>query len=135
MNKLPKMYCIPDKFRRIENLHILFWLFKDISWAMVWKPLGIFMIIPTISVALLITWQTRKIKSELFHNLAVTFWICANAMWMLLEFSGLDDQYRKYTSIPFGIGLFFILTYYLVILPREKKREKLGEQVQTVIPG
>jgi hypothetical protein len=135
MNKLPKMYCIPDKFRRIENLHILLWLLKDLSWAMLWKPLGIFMIIPTLSVALLITWQTRKIKSELFHNLAVTFWICANAMWMLLEFAGIDDQYRKFTSIPFGIGLFFILTYYLVILPREKKKEKLGEEVQTMIPG
>jgi hypothetical protein len=91
---------------------------------MIWKPLGILMIVPTISVAVLITWQTRKIKAELFHNLAVTFWICANALWMLLEFSGHDDQYRKYTAIPFGIGLFFILSYYLVILPRERKKEK-----------
>jgi len=124
-----KMYCIPEKFRKTENLHILFWLMKDISWAMIWKPLGIFMIIPTISVAILITWQTRKIKAELFHNLAVTFWICANAMWMLLEFSGLDDLYRKYTSIPFGIGLFFIFTYYLVILPREKRKERMESAV------
>ena len=121
MNNQPKMYCIPEKFRKTENLHILFWLVKDLSWAMLWKPIGIFMIVPTLGVALLITWQNRKIKSELFHNLAVTFWICANAMWMLLEFSGLDDLYRKYTSIPFGIGLFFILSYYLIILPREKK--------------
>jgi len=92
---------------------------------MLWKPLGIAMIVPTISVALLITWQTRKIKAELFHNLAVVFWICANAMWMLLEFSGNDEYYRKYTAIPFGIGLFFILSYYLYILPKEKRREKL----------
>jgi hypothetical protein len=121
-----KMYCIPEKFRKTENLHILFWLMKDLSWAMLWKPLGIFMIIPTISVAILITWQTRKIKAELFHNLAVTFWICANAMWMLLEFNGLDDLYRKYTAIPFGIGMFFILSYYFVILPRERKKEKMN---------
>jgi hypothetical protein len=133
MNNQPKMYSIPEKFRKTENLHILFWLVKDLSWAMIWKPIGIFMIVPTLGVALLITWQTRKIKSELFHNLAVTFWICANAMWMLLEFSGLDDQYRKYTSIPFGIGLFFILSYYLIILPREKKRERLSQNVQTII--
>ena len=79
-----KMYCIPDKFRRIENLHILFWLMKDVSWAMLWKPIGLVMIVPTISVALLITWQTRKIKAELFHNLAVVFWIIANALWMVL---------------------------------------------------
>jgi hypothetical protein len=119
-----KMYSIPDRFRRTENLHILFWLVKDISWAMLWKPIGVVMIVPTISVAILITWQTRKIKSELFHNLAVTFWICANAFWMLMEFTGNDDHYRKYTAIPFSIGLFFILAYYLVILPKEKRKEK-----------
>jgi len=123
-----KMYCIPDKFRKTENLHILFWLMKDVSWAMLWKPIGIFMIIPTISVALLITWQTRKIKAELFHNLAVVFWIIANALWMILEFTGYDEQYRKYTAIPFFIGLFFIGTYYLYILPKEKRKEKLNEQ-------
>jgi hypothetical protein len=119
-----KMYCIPDRFRRTENLHILFWLVKDVSWAMLWKPIGVFMIIPTISVAILITWQTRKIKSELFHNLAVTFWICANALWMILEFTGNDDHYRKFTAIPFSIGLFFIAAYYLVILPKERRKEK-----------
>ncbi len=90
---------------------------------MVWKPLGIAMIFPTVSVALLITWQTRKIKAELFHNLAIVFWICANAMWMVLEFTGNDEAYKKFTAIPFGIGLFFILSYYLVILPREKMKE------------
>ncbi|HLK31234.1 MAG TPA: hypothetical protein VKT28_21830, partial [Puia sp.] len=119
-----KMYCIPEKFRKTENLHILFWLIKDVSWAMLWRPLGIAMIFPTIFVALMITWQTRKIKAELFHNLAIVFWICANATWMLLEFTGNDEHYRKYTAIPFAIGLFFILSYYLYILPREKMREK-----------
>ena len=119
-----KMYCIPEKFRKTENLHILFWLIKDVSWAMLWRPIGIAMIFPTIGVALMITWQTRKIKAELFHNLAIVFWICANAMWMLLEFTGNDDHYRKYTSIPFSIGLFFILSYYLYIYPKERIREK-----------
>jgi len=124
MSKLPvKMYCIPEKFRKIENLHILFWLMKDVSWAMLWKPIGIFMIIPTISVALLITWQTRKIKAELFHNLAVVFWIVANAMWMLLEFTGYDEKYRVYTALPFSTGLVFITIYYLYILPREKRKQ------------
>jgi hypothetical protein len=128
-----KLYCIPEKFRKTENLHILFWLLKDISWAMVWKPMGIAMIVPTISVALLITWQTRKIKSELFHNLAIVFWIFANALWMVLEFTGNDDPYKEYTAIPFGIGLFFILSYYLYILPKEKRREKLTEEGTIVI--
>lgn len=117
-----KMYSIPERFRKIENLHILLWLIKDLCWAMLWKPLGIAMLVPTFTVAILITWQTRHLKSELFHNLAVAFWICANGYWMIIEFWGYDEQLRIYTAIPFGIGLFFIGVYYLVILPKEKTR-------------
>jgi hypothetical protein len=120
-----KMYAIPAKFRKTENLHILFWLMKDISWAMLWKPIGIAMLIPTLAVAIIITWQTRHLKAELFHNLAIAFWICANGYWMIVEFWGYDTQLRIYTAIPFGIGLFFILSYYLFILPKEKRQEKL----------
>ncbi len=115
-------YTIPARFRRIENLHIFFWLVKVISWAMLWKPIGMFMLIPTLTVAIIITWQTRKILSELFHNLAVVFWITANGYWMIIEFYGYDEELRIYTSIPFTIGLVFIVTYYAFILPREKKR-------------
>jgi hypothetical protein len=123
MSSENRMYSIPERFRKTENLHILFWLIKDLSWAMLWKPLGLLMIIPTIGAAILITWQTRHIKAELFHNLAVDFWICANAYWMITEFAGFPDQYRFYTVIPFGIGLAFIATYYLLVLPRERKSE------------
>ncbi|HVK46423.1 MAG TPA: hypothetical protein VM488_01235 [Pseudobacter sp.] len=120
-----KMYTIPDRFRKVENLHILFWLVKDICWCMSFKTVGIIMLIPTLTVAVLITWQTRKLKAELFHNLAVTFWICANGYWMIIEFLGKDDTLRVFTVIPFVIGLFFIVTYYVFILPRERKKEKL----------
>lgn len=122
------IYSIPAKFRRTENLHILFWLVKDISWALLWRPLGIAMLVPTFTVAILITWQTRKLKAELFHNLAIVFWICANGFWMIVEFVNRDDL-RTWTVIPFGIGLFFILSYYLVILPREIKQKKNEESV------
>ena len=80
------MYAIPERFRKIENLHIVFWLLKDVSWALFWRPIGLLMLVPTLSVAFLITWQTRKLKSELFHNLAIVFWICANGFWMITEF-------------------------------------------------
>ena len=119
------MYTIPERFRKIENLHILFWLVKDLSWAMLWKPLGLMMLVPTLAVALIITWQTRHIKSELFHNLAIDFWITANGYWMIVEFLGKDETLRWLTAIPFSIGLFFILTYYLYILPKEKREERL----------
>lgn len=118
-------YSIPARFRRTENLHILFWLVKDISWAMLWRPLGLAMLVPTIAVAVLITWQTRKLKAELFHNLAIVCWICANGFWMIVEFFWENEEHlRYYTAIPFSIGLFFILAYYLVILPRERKEKR-----------
>ena len=121
-----KMYSIPDRFRRIENMHIIFWLIKDISWAMLWKPIGLLMFIPTLSVAALIAWQTRKLKSELYHNLAILFWITANGYWMIVEFFWTEfDFLRYYAAIPFSMGILFIAAYYIFILPKEKKNEKL----------
>lgn len=114
------MYSIPAKYRKTENIHIVFWLLKDLSWAMLWKPLGLFMIFPTIGAALLITYQTRHIKSELLHNLAVDFWIVANAYWMLTEFYSHNDTLRYYTIIPFSIGLAIIGYYYFIVKPKEK---------------
>ena len=107
------MYQIPARFRRIENLHIVFWLLKDLCWVMLWRPLGIAMIVPTMGAALLITWQTRNIKSELLHNLAVVFWITANAYWMITEFFSDDDSLRYYAVIPFSLGIIVIAYYYI----------------------
>ena len=121
-----KVYSIPDRFRKIENLHILLWLIKDLSWAMLWKPIGIAMLIPTFIVAILITWQTRHLKSELYHNLAVAFWICANGYWMIIEFMGYDEELRIFTAIPFSIGLCFITVYYAYILPAERKKQLIA---------
>ena len=108
-----EMYQIPARFRRIENLHIVFWLLKDLCWVMLWRPLGVIMIVPTMGAALLITWQTRNIKSELLHNLAVVFWITANAYWMITEFFSDDDSLRYYAVIPFSLGIIVIAYYYI----------------------
>ena len=68
-------YVIPARYRRMENMHIVFWLVKDISWCMIWRELGLAMFIPTLAVAIIIAWRTRQFKSELAHNLAIAFWI------------------------------------------------------------
>ena len=126
MNTLPTepplpsedVYQVPARFRFLENLHIVFWLIKDISWAMLWQPLGMVMIIPTLALAIRITIQTRYIKSELYHNLAIVCWICANCSWMTFEFFWPEyDFLRYYTAIPFCFGIGFIAYYYLVLLP------------------
>jgi hypothetical protein len=126
------MYEIPARYRRLENLHIVFWLFKDISWCMIWQTLGIAMIVPTLSVAIYISIRTRKIKSELAHNLAVTFWIMANSYWMISEFFGFDEVHiwagfegKHLSMIPFLIGVFILAWYYIMQRPREVRSKQV----------
>ena len=121
-NQSTEMYAVPAKFRGMENLHILFWLVKDICWCIAFKPLGIAMIFPTFSMAVYIMWQNRQHVSELTHNMAIALWIMANSMWMIFEFLRVDDQYRLYCLIPFSAGLLILLYYYLYYVPFIKKR-------------
>ena len=120
-------YTIPLRFRKMENLHIVFWLFKDISWCMIWKPLGIAMIFPTLIISIIIAWRTREFVSELTHNLAITFWISANAYWMISEFFHFDTNpllgnytYKHLAIIPFLLGICCLAFYYLAWKPRHK---------------
>ncbi len=120
-------YSIPLRYRKMENLHIVFWLFKDISWCMLWRPLGIAMIFPTLFFAILITVRTRQYMSEVCHNLAVIFWITANAYWMVSEFFTFDSlpvygdiSYKYLAVIPFTIGILILAYYYLLWRPMHK---------------
>jgi hypothetical protein len=99
------------RVRKFENFHILLWLLKDLSWVMDFKVLGMIMIVPTVAVAVYITILTRKSVSELFHNLAVVCWICANSVWMAGEFF-YNDTTRPIAAIFFVAGLLFIVWYY-----------------------
>jgi dipeptide/tripeptide permease len=125
------IYSIPAKYRRMENLHIVFWIIKDISWCMGWKVAGIGMIFPTLFVALFISWRTRHIMSELAHNLAVAFWICANSTWMIMEFIKRDNEIffnlltgKQLSLIPFGLGSLILIYYYLIQRPQEIKEKR-----------
>jgi prepilin signal peptidase PulO-like enzyme (type II secretory pathway) len=119
-----ELYSIPARYRKIENLHIVFWLVKDLCWVMLWKIPGLIMIVPTIGAALLITWQTRNIKSELLHNVAVLFWIIANSYWMITEFFSDDDSLRYYAVIPFVLGIISVGYYYVGGLAAKVVRRK-----------
>jgi len=120
-------YVIPMRYRKMENLHIVFWLFKDISWCMIWKPLGIAMIFPTLIIAVVITIRTRRFMSEVCHNLAIVVWITANSYWMVSEFLHFDTNvlFGEYTFkhlaiIPFMMGILILLFYYLWWKPTHK---------------
>jgi hypothetical protein len=112
-------YSIPSKYRKMENLHIVFWLFKDLAWCLGIKTLGIAMIFPTLIISIIITYRTKELMSELCHNLAVTVWILANSYWMISEFFGFDAKpifgyhYKDLAIIPFSIGIIILGYYYL----------------------
>jgi hypothetical protein len=120
-------YNIPIKYRRMENLHIVFWIFKDIGWCMGFTLLGVTMIVPTLLISIIIAWRTRTIVSELCHNLAITVWISANSFWMCTEFFGVDHLAIGYgftvkhlAMIPFLIGMLILAYYYIWYKPRHK---------------
>lgn len=123
MSQEPKeLYVIPAKFRKIENLHIFFWLVKDLCWCAVFKPLGIAMIVPTLSVAIWIAWKNRHIVAELAHNAAIAIWIIANSMWMLAEFFAVDDKVKPYCIIPFSLGILILSWFYFIYSPLQRRR-------------
>lgn len=129
------MYVIPARYRKMENMHIIFWLLKDVSWCMIWKVLGITMIVPTLLISIIIAWRTKDIKSELAHNLAITFWISANSIWMISEFFHFDTmpvwgglEGKHLALIPFTIGV-LILAYYYIF---QKEGEEESRHVTTM---
>lgn len=122
-------YNIPLKYRKMENLHIVFWLFKDVAWCLGLKWLGTVMIIPTMIISIVIAYRTRQYVSELCHNLAITVWISANSYWMISEFFGFDHKliwgtytYKHLALIPFTIGILILGYYYLVWKPLHQKK-------------
>jgi predicted membrane protein len=126
-------YSIPARYRKMENSHILFWLLKDIGWCMGFKTLGIVMIFPTLIISLIISYRTRQVKSELAHNLAVTFWITANSYWMISEFLGFDETViwkgmmgKHLAMFPFAIGMLILGYYYLFQKTKEPKETQVA---------
>ena len=123
-----KLYNIPIAYRKMENLHIVFWIFKDIAWCMGITWLGITMIIPTLTISFIIAWRTRHIVSELCHNLAISVWIMANSFWMCTEFFGVDHvivygniTMKHLAMIPFVTGILILGYYYLIYKPSHKE--------------
>ncbi|HPH36443.1 hypothetical protein [Sediminibacterium sp.] len=122
-------YNIPLKYRKMENLHIVFWLFKDVAWCLGLKWLGTVMIIPTLIISIVIAYRTRQYVSELCHNLAITVWISANSYWMVSEFFGFDHHiiwgtytFKHLAIIPFTIGILILGYYYLIWKPLHTKK-------------
>jgi len=99
-----------EKIKKFENLHIVFWLIKDSCWMMQFKWMGILMVVPTVIIAAFIVVMTRK-TVDIFINLAILSWICANSFWMYVEFFT-TGELKLWASIPFSLGFIFVGIYY-----------------------
>lgn len=86
-----------------------------------WKILGVCMILPTMSVAVIIAYKTWKEKDDEFWiNLAICFWIAANSYWMICEFLH-HEEIKNYAGYPFVVGMICVAYFYL-----RRIREKRG---------
>ena len=109
-----------ERLSRFDNMHILFWLIKDMSWCLMSKTLGTVMIAPTITIALIILYRSRAHLTSFVHNLAVLFWISANSLWMLGEMY-CHDCTKPYAIWLFSAGMGVLLTYYCYLVTRRFK--------------
>jgi hypothetical protein len=99
-----------DTLKRIENLHIIFWLLKDTCWMLDLKWLGTAMMIPTLSLAIYFvrkTWRTV----DVYLNAAIFCWILANSFWMMMEFFN-NSLYKELAAIPFSTGILMVIILY-----------------------
>ncbi|HOJ91200.1 MAG TPA: hypothetical protein PLH86_08870 [Saprospiraceae bacterium] len=111
-----------NKPHKSENIHIILWLIKDMSWLMSWKLLGLAMVIPTIIVSIIIAKNSRNIQEDMWYNIAVCFWISANGTWMIGEFF-FKDSWRMIALGFFSMGAITILYYHIVIKKYSKKSD------------
>lgn len=111
--KLMSFLRVPEKDAKwIENAHVALWLLKDMSWCSHWHWIGMFVVLPTLLLAVKIAWDSRTVIADLVHNVAVCFWICANITWMGGEFF-MNDGTRPHAKFFFYVGLALLVGYYL----------------------
>lgn len=101
-----------SKLRKLENAHVLLWLIKDACWVMELRLPGVLMIVPTLIMAFYLSWTSRKLPDDFYHNLAICCWILANSVWMVGEFF-FNDQTRPVAICFFALGFVPIaIAYY-----------------------
>lgn len=93
----------------LETVHIPLWLFKDLCWLLSYQMLGVMVAVPTILVAILMAWVTRKDKDRFLPNVSIAFWIIANANWMFDEFYAFDTRF--YSIYPFMSGILVFVVF------------------------
>lgn len=110
--------------RKLENLHVGFWLLKDTSWCQHWVAAGLIAAVPTLALSIVIAWKSRHTLGEFVHSTAVCLWIMANIIWMVGEFF-YDDGTRAWARVPFFSGMIIVTLYYSAIGLRLIKADQI----------
>ncbi len=103
---VPRLKFLFPSWRDYENIHIFFWLGKDVAWNGLIQPMWVIFVIPTFLVALdfVITSLFNKYTViDHAHYVSVMLWVMGNAIWACGElwFANYDDAYSL-TSHGFG---------------------------------
>lgn len=106
----------------IYTHHIFLWLIKDCCWVLSLPKLAVFMIFPTVSLSIYVSYISRVNKDDLLQNLAITSWIIGNSIWIISEFY-FEDSYRGLSSIFFLLGILPLIFLYIKIYYRPWKKK------------
>lgn len=131
----------PDLFfsvRYVENIHLYFWLLKDLAWSLRYTDFG--MTFGTIAVLFLGVLYYNAIKTtsseEILYVITMTFWLIGNYLWMMGELQYDDDgiaRPRGRALMIVGICiqiLYHILVKWLKVItltPNEKSEQLYNE--------
>lgn len=101
--------------RYVENIHLYFWLLKDLAWALDYKEMGItFGLIAILWLGILFYYAIRaKSTEEIYFLVPTSLWLIGNYLWMQGELENNDDAIGrpngKYCMIS---GMVIIIFYY-----------------------
>lgn len=94
------------KKQYLEQLHVLFWILKDMLWCIELKPLAIGLGIITILYSIFVIYLKPRLL-----NFAILCWILANFFWMCSDFYSVNTSYFYIPLFLLGV-IFGGLSFY-----------------------
>lgn len=104
--------------RYAENIHLYFWLFKDLAWSLRYTDFG--MTFGTIAVIWLGVLYYNAIKTwsteEIYFLIPTTLWLMGNYLWMMGELENNDDAiYRPQGRNCMIAGIVIVVVYHILV--------------------
>lgn len=124
--------------RYVENIHLYFWLLKDLAWSLRETNFG--MTFGTVAVLWLGVLYYNAIKAwsteEMYFLIPTTLWLVGNYLWMMGELENNDDAiYRPRGRYCMIAGIVVVVLYHITVkwlkcftlIPNEKSEQLYNE--------